>query len=58
MGSNRFRIDMPNYVDFYLSGRLKLNELLSRHISLDQINEAFEALKTGEIARSVIKFDA
>ena len=58
MGSNRFRIDMPNYVDFYLAGRLKLDELLSRHITLDEINEGFEALKTGEIARSVIKFDA
>ena len=58
MGSNRFRIDMPNYVEFYLAGRLKLDELLSRHITLDQINEAFEDLKTGEHARSVIKFDA
>ena len=30
MGSNRFRIDMPRYVDLYLSGRLKLDELVSR----------------------------
>ena len=58
MGSNRFRIDMPNYVDFYLAGRLKLDELLSRHIALEQINEGFEALKSGQVARSVIKFDA
>ena len=58
MGSNRFRIDMPNYVGFYLAGRLKLDELLSRHIALEQINEGFEALKSGQVARSVIKFDA
>ena len=29
MGSNRFRIDMPRYVDLYLDGRLKLDELVS-----------------------------
>lgn len=58
MGSNRFRVDMPNYIDFYLAGKLKLDELLSRHISLEQINEGFAALKTGEVARSVITFDA
>ena len=58
MGSNRFRVDMPNYIDFYLAGKLKLDELLSRHISLEQINEGFAALKTGETARSVITFDA
>lgn len=57
MGSNRFRIDMPNYVDFYLAGKLKLDEMLSRHITLGQINEGFEALKSGEVARSVIRFD-
>lgn len=58
MGSNRFRVDMPNYIDFYLAGKLKLDEMLSRHISLEQINEGFAALKTGEVARSVITFDA
>ena len=57
MGSNRFRIDMPNYVDFYLQGRLKLDELVSARISLDQINEGFDALKAGEVARNVIVFD-
>jgi S-(hydroxymethyl)glutathione dehydrogenase/alcohol dehydrogenase len=58
MGSNRFPIDMPRLVDFYMSGRLKLDELISRRIKLEQINEAFEEMKTGELARSVILFDA
>ena len=31
MGSNRFRIDMPQYVDWYLAGKLKLDELVSAH---------------------------
>jgi S-(hydroxymethyl)glutathione dehydrogenase/alcohol dehydrogenase len=56
MGSNRFRIDMPHYVDLYLSGRLKLDELVSRRITLDEINEGFEAMRRGEVARSVIAF--
>lgn len=58
MGSNRFRIDMPRYIDFYLSGRLKLDELVSDRIKLDQVNQGFEALATGEIARDVIIFDS
>jgi S-(hydroxymethyl)glutathione dehydrogenase / alcohol dehydrogenase len=57
MGSNRFRIDMPRYVDLYLSGRLKLDELVSRRITLDEVNDGFEAMRRGEVARSVIVFD-
>ena len=57
MGSNRFRVEMPRYVDFYLSGRLKLDDLLSEHIELEQVNDAMDALKTGEVARNVIIFD-
>lgn len=57
MGSNRFRVDMPQYVEFYLQGRLHLDELISQRIKLDQINDAMEVLETGEIARSVIVFD-
>jgi S-(hydroxymethyl)glutathione dehydrogenase/alcohol dehydrogenase len=58
MGSNRFRVDMPRYVDFYLRGELKLDELISRRIRLEEINDAFDALKRGEVARQVILFDA
>lgn len=56
MGSNRFRTDMPRYVDMYLAGRLKLDELVSARRPLDEINEAFEDMKAGEVARSVITF--
>jgi len=57
MGSNRFRVDMPRYVDLYLDGRLKLDELVSARITLDQVNQGFDAMKTGSVARSVIVFD-
>jgi S-(hydroxymethyl)glutathione dehydrogenase/alcohol dehydrogenase len=56
MGSNRFRFDMPRYVDLYMDGRLMLDELVSARIKLDEVNDGFEAMKKGEIARSVIVF--
>jgi S-(hydroxymethyl)glutathione dehydrogenase/alcohol dehydrogenase len=57
MGSNRFRIDMPRYVDFYLAGKLKLDQMISARIKLEEVNEAFAEMKTGAVARSVIMFD-
>ncbi len=58
MGSNRFRIDMPRYVDFYLDGRLKLDEKNSARIGLADVNDALDKLRAGEAARQVIVFDA
>ena len=56
MGSNRFRIDMPRLIEFYLQGRLHLQEMVSARIRLDEIDEGFAALKRGGVARSVIVF--
>lgn len=58
MGSNRFRVDMPRLVDFYMAGKLKLDQMISSTIALKDINEGFETLRKGEVARQVIKFDA
>lgn len=57
MGSNQFRTDMPRYAQLYQQGRLKLDELVSARISLEQVNEAFEQMTQGAVARSVIIFD-
>ena len=57
MGSNRFRFDMPKYIDFYLDGRLRLDEMISSRIQLGEINDAFDRLAKGEVARQVILFD-
>lgn len=57
MGSNRFRLDMPLYVDWYLAGKLKLDELVSAVMPLEQINEGFAALRSGEVARQLVVFD-
>ncbi len=56
MGSNQFRTDMPRFVDMYIDGRLKLDEMVSNTISLEEINEGFDAMKSGSVARSVITF--
>jgi S-(hydroxymethyl)glutathione dehydrogenase/alcohol dehydrogenase len=58
MGSNHFRVDMPRLVDMYLQGRLKLDELVSARIGLDEVNRGFDAMNAGEVARSVIVFDS
>jgi len=57
MGSNRFRIDMPKYIDFYLQGRLNLDDMISRRGKLEDVNEAFRAMKAGEVARTVLMFN-
>ncbi len=57
MGSNRFRTDMPRYLEFYRQGRLKFDELVSQRLPLSQINAAFADMKNGNVARSVLIFD-
>jgi S-(hydroxymethyl)glutathione dehydrogenase/alcohol dehydrogenase len=57
MGSNRFRFDMPQYIEWYLAGKLKLDELVSAVMPLEKINDGFAALRSGEVARQLISFD-
>jgi S-(hydroxymethyl)glutathione dehydrogenase/alcohol dehydrogenase len=57
MGSNRFRIDIPRYVDWYLAGRLELDALVSATMPLEQINDGFAMLASGEVARQLVLFD-
>ncbi len=55
-GSSNVQKDVPKLVKLYKSGELKLDELISRTIALEEVNEAFDAMETGEVARSVIKY--
>jgi S-(hydroxymethyl)glutathione dehydrogenase/alcohol dehydrogenase len=57
MGSNRFRMDMPAMVNMYLDGRLKLDEMVSARLKLEDVNEGYGAMKRGEVARQVITFE-
>ena len=47
--------DFPEFVDQYLLGRLDLDSLVSERISLEDVNEAFETMKTGRVLRSVVE---
>jgi S-(hydroxymethyl)glutathione dehydrogenase/alcohol dehydrogenase len=57
MGGNRFPVDLPRLVDFYMRGMLDLDSIIAERIPLEQINEGFEKMKAGHSARSVIVFD-
>jgi S-(hydroxymethyl)glutathione dehydrogenase/alcohol dehydrogenase len=50
------QIDIPRYIDLFMNGKLPIDKLITKTYSLDQINEAFEALEKGQVIRSVIKF--
>jgi S-(hydroxymethyl)glutathione dehydrogenase/alcohol dehydrogenase len=58
LGAARIPEDIPRLVELYLQGRLNLDDLVSRRIRLDEINEGFAAMRRGEVARSVVVFDA
>ncbi len=55
-GSVDAQRDFPLLLDYYVDGKLKLDELVSRHWRLDQINQAFAEMLTGTVARGVIVF--
>jgi S-(hydroxymethyl)glutathione dehydrogenase/alcohol dehydrogenase len=58
MGSNHFKVDMPKYIDLYFQGKLLLDEMITNRYSFDGVNDAFEALRGGEVMRSVLMFDS
>jgi S-(hydroxymethyl)glutathione dehydrogenase/alcohol dehydrogenase len=53
-GSSRPRIDILNLIEMHQSGKLLLDELLTRTYPLEDINTAYAALERGEVARSLV----
>ncbi|MCW5660319.1 MAG: zinc-dependent alcohol dehydrogenase family protein [Burkholderiaceae bacterium] len=49
--------DLPRFVALYRAGRLPVNQLMSGRLRLDDINEGFDRLHTGEAVRQVVVFD-
>ncbi len=45
---------MPRLLQLYKAGKLPIDKLITRRYSLDRVNEAYEALLAGEVARSVL----
>lgn len=56
MGSAVPRRDIPRFISMYKAGLLPVDRLLSRTIELEEVNEAFDALASGEAVRQVIHF--
>ena len=55
-GSVNPRRDFPMFIEMYRAGKLMLDELVTRRWRLDQINEAYQQMLTGEVARGIIVF--
>jgi S-(hydroxymethyl)glutathione dehydrogenase / alcohol dehydrogenase len=56
-GSAQLQRDVPALVDDYLAGNLLLDELITRRIGLEDLNSAFDAMRGGTGARSVLVLD-
>ena len=54
-GSTRFREHMPKIIDLFMQDKLDLTSLVSRRMQLEDVNTAFQAMKNGEVARSVLE---
>ena len=53
-GAANPRADIPRIVDLYMAGKLKLDELITERLPLERINEAFELMERGEVARTLV----
>ena len=52
-GTARPHSDFPMLAELYQAGRLKIDELITRHYALDDVHQAMEDLERGELARGV-----
>ena len=55
-GGAKGRTDVPRIVDWYMSGKLNIDDLITHTMPLDKINEAFDLLHEGKSIRSVVVF--
>jgi len=53
-GGARGRTDVPKIVDWYMDGKIKIDELITHQMPLDDINKAFDLMHSGESIRSVV----
>jgi S-(hydroxymethyl)glutathione dehydrogenase / alcohol dehydrogenase len=55
-GGVKGRSQLPGFVDRYLSGEIKIDQMVSEVLPLEEINRAFDLLHEGKVIRSVIRF--
>ncbi len=56
MGGGSFRTDMPRLIELYLQDRLHLDDWISERITLEEVNDGFDAMRSGKGMRSIIEF--
>jgi S-(hydroxymethyl)glutathione dehydrogenase/alcohol dehydrogenase len=55
-GGARGRTDVPRIVDWYMDGRIAIDELITHTMPLEDINKAFDLMHAGESIRSVVMY--
>ena len=55
-GGARGRTDVPGIVDMYMEGRIDIDSLITHKLKLEDINQAFDLMHSGESIRSVVEF--
>jgi S-(hydroxymethyl)glutathione dehydrogenase / alcohol dehydrogenase len=55
-GGAKGRTDVPKIVDWYMNGKINIDDLVTQVLPIAQINDAFESMRKGEVIRSVVTF--
>ena len=55
-GGGRQRTDVPTLIDLYMNGKYRLDEMISRRVPLEELNNAFDLMLAGEVKRSVVVY--
>ena len=55
-GAGHQRTDVPMLIDLYMSGKYKLDEMITRTLPLEELNHGFDMMLAGEVKRSVIVY--
>ena len=55
-GGARGRTDVPKIVDWYMDGKINIDDLITHTMPLEKINEGFDLMKNGESIRSVVLY--
>ena len=55
-GGAKGRTDVPKIVDWYMDGKINIDDLITHTMPLDRINDAFDLMHSGESIRGVVTF--
>ncbi|MBW4659335.1 MAG: S-(hydroxymethyl)glutathione dehydrogenase/class III alcohol dehydrogenase [Drouetiella hepatica Uher 2000/2452] len=55
-GGAKGRTDVPKIVDWYMDGKINIDDLVTQVLPIAQINDAFDSMRKGEVIRSVVTF--